>query len=111
MTRVTKRLIIIGGVVGGTLVCVVALAVGLYFYVTQPVENGAKLGDGMVTAVVTGHFGPVAIAAYLFELNDGTVGLVDSGKDGEAGEIRKALTRLGKRDSDLRTILLTHAHD
>src|ERR1051326_9289092 len=101
MTRITKRLIIIGGGVASSLVCVVALAVGLYLYVTQPVENGAQLGSGMVTAVVTGRFGPVAIAAYVFELSDGTVGLVDSGKDSDASEIRKALHRLGKRDSDL----------
>jgi glyoxylase-like metal-dependent hydrolase (beta-lactamase superfamily II) len=111
MKRIMQRLLIIGAVVAGILVCVVTVIIGLYVYLTQPLKNGAKLGDGTVTAVVTGHFGPDTIAAYVFEFSDGTVGLVDSGQDSEAVEIRKALTRLGKTDSDLRTILLTHAHD
>jgi len=111
MKRVTKRLLIISGVVAGTLVCLLALGVGLYVYVTQPLQDGVPLGGGAVTAVVTDHFGPVAIAAYLFELGDGTVGLVDTGQDREAGAIRTALKRLGKTDLDLHVILLTHAHD
>jgi hypothetical protein len=57
MKRITKRLLIIGGGVGGTLVCLLALGIGLYVYVTKPLKNGAELGDGTVTTVVTGHFG------------------------------------------------------
>jgi len=110
MKRIAKRLLIIGGGVVGTVVCLLALGIGLYMYVTQPLKNGAQLGDGTVTTVVS-HFGPVAIAAYLFQLGDGTVGLVDAGHDSQAVAIRKALTRLGKRDIDLRVIFLTHAHD
>jgi glyoxylase-like metal-dependent hydrolase (beta-lactamase superfamily II) len=109
MKRVTKRLLIITGAIAGVLVCLVALGVGLYFYITQPLQDGARLGA--VNAVVTGHVGPVAIAAYLFELGDGTVGLVDAGQDGEARAIRTVLARLGKSDLDLRAIFLTHAHD
>lgn len=111
MKRVTKRLLIISGAVAGTFVCLLALGVGLYLYITKPLQHGAPLGGGAVTTVLTGHFGPVAIAAYLFELGDGTAGLIDAGEDREAGAIRTALTRLGKRDLDLRVIFLTHAHD
>jgi hypothetical protein len=111
MKRITKRLLIIGGAVGGTVVCLLALGIGLYVYVTKPLKNGAELGDRTVTTVVTGHLGPVAIAAYLFELSDGTMGLVDTGQDSEAVEIRKVLRRLSKKDLELRVILLTHAHD
>jgi hydroxyacylglutathione hydrolase len=111
MKRITKRLLIISGVLAGTLVCLLALGVGLYVYITQPLQHGAPVGGGAVTIVVTGHFGPVAIAAYLFELRDGTLGLIDAGQDREAGAIRASLMRVGKRDLDLRTILLTHAHN
>src|SRR4030095_11034654 len=109
MKRVTKRLLIITGAIAGVLVCLIALGVGLYLYITQPLQDGARLGA--VNAVVTGHFGPVAIAAYLFELGDGTAGLVDAGQDHEARAIRTELTRLGNRDEDLSVMLLTHAHD
>jgi glyoxylase-like metal-dependent hydrolase (beta-lactamase superfamily II) len=109
MKRVTKRLLIISSAVLAALVCLLALGIGLYLYVTQPVQDGTRFGA--VTTVVTGHLGPVAIAAYLLELGDGTVGLVDAGQDHEAAAIRTALTRLRKRDSDLRLIFLTHAHD
>jgi len=86
MKRVTKRLLIITGAIAGVLVCLLALGVGLYLYITQPLQDGARLGA--VNAVVTGHVGPIAIPAYLFELRDGTVGLVDAGQDGEARAIR-----------------------
>src|SRR4030095_11728627 len=106
MKRVTKRLLIITGAIAGVLVCLLALGVGLYLYITQPLQDGARLGA--VNTVVTGHFGPGAIAAYLFELGDGTAGLVDAGQDVEARAIRTALARLGKSDLDLRAIFLTH---
>jgi glyoxylase-like metal-dependent hydrolase (beta-lactamase superfamily II) len=109
MKRVAKRLFVMSGAVAAILVCLLVLGVGLYLYITQPLQNGARLGA--VYTVVTGHFGPVAIAAYLLELGDGTVGLVDAGQDRAAAAIRTALTRLGKRDLDLRVIFLTHAHD
>jgi len=77
MKRVMKRLLIITGAVVGVLVCLLALGVGLYLYITQPMQDGARLGG--VNTVVTGHFGPVSIAAYLFELGDGPACLVDAG--------------------------------
>ena len=79
MKRIVKRLFIIGSIAAGILVCVVALGVGFYIYVTQPLNNDAKLGDGAVTSVVTGHFGPISIAAYLLQFGDGAVGFVDAG--------------------------------
>src|SRR5262249_37135378 len=109
MKRVTKRLLTITGAIAGVLVCLLALGVGLYLYITQPLQDGARLGA--VNAVMTGHFGPVPMAAYVFERGDGTAGRVDAGQDGEARAIRTALARLGKSDLDLRAIFLTHAHD
>jgi metallo-beta-lactamase class B len=64
-----------------------------------------------VTTIVTGYFGPVAIGAYLVELKDGGVVLVDAGSDPTARAIREALARTGKSVTDVRAIFLTHAHD
>jgi len=105
----TCRETVTHGSIAGVLVCLLALGVGLYLYVTRPLQDGARLGA--VNAVVTGHLGPVAIAAYLFELGDRTAGLVDAGQDGEARAIRAALARLGKSGLDLRAIFLTHTHE
>jgi glyoxylase-like metal-dependent hydrolase (beta-lactamase superfamily II) len=80
-------------------------------YSVLPLRDGQRLGDGAVTTIVTGYFGPVAIGAYLFELSDGSVGLVDAGTDSTAMSIRAALTKIGKDTVDVRAIFFTHAHD
>lgn len=100
--------------IGFVLVLLVAAAVsiaGLYTYVTPPIVDGAQLGDGAVTAVVTDHFGPIAMGAYLFELPDGRLGSVDSGSDAEGTRLKAALARRGKTASDVSVVLLTHGHD
>jgi glyoxylase-like metal-dependent hydrolase (beta-lactamase superfamily II) len=107
----TKRLVIGTAIFVAVLFCLVVAAIALYVYITEPLKNGARLADGAVTTVVTGHFGPIAIGAYIFELGDGTVGLIDSGNDREARAIRAALGRIGKRETDVRAIFITHAHD
>jgi len=110
--KVSAKRVVIGIAIFITLLlCLVVAAVAMYMYITEPLEDGAGLADGAVTTVVTGHFGPVAIGAYIFELGDGTVGLIDAGIDREASAIRTALARLGKRDTDVRAIFVTHAHD
>lgn len=107
----TKRLMIGSAISIVLLICLVVAGIVMYIYITEPLEDGARLANGAVTTVVTGHFGPVAIGAYIFELGDGTVGLIDAGDDREARAIRTALARLGKRDTDVRAIFITHAHD
>src|SRR5262249_21244640 len=110
--KVSAKRVVIGIAIFITLlICLVVAAVAMYMYITEPLEDGAGLADGAVTTVVTGHFGPVAIVAYIFELGDGTVGLIDACIDREASAIRTALARLGKRDTDVRAIFITHAHD
>ena len=47
--------------------------------------------------------------AYVVELDDGVL-LVDTGMPGNAPRILAALTRLGRRPSDVRHIVLTHWH-
>jgi glyoxylase-like metal-dependent hydrolase (beta-lactamase superfamily II) len=111
MRKIRKRLLVGMAVIGRTVVLLVSVAIGLYVYITKPLEDGARLASGAVTTVVTGRFGPVAIAAYVFELNEGGVGLVDAGSDREAVAIRTALTRLGMTPADVRVILVTHAHN
>ena len=49
------------------------------------------------------------VNVYFLETQDG-LALLDTGFPGSAGKILEALTQLGKRPSDLRHILLTHAH-
>ena len=111
MQKVTRRLLIGGGVVLAVLGCLVAVGVGMYLYVTRPLKDGAPLASGKVTTIVTDHYGPVGIAAYMLDLGAGGVGLVDAGMDPKATAINAALARLGRTTSDVRVILVTHAHN
>ena len=61
--------------------------------------------------VLTGTFGPIDIGAYVFELADGSAGLVDAGMDPDATEIKGALSRMGKTSDDVKAILITHRHN
>jgi glyoxylase-like metal-dependent hydrolase (beta-lactamase superfamily II) len=111
MRALAKRFVIGSTIFIALLICLVVAGIAMYIYITEPLEDGARLANGDVTTVVTGHFGPVAIGVYIFELGDGTVGLIDAGNDRDAKAIRTALERLGKRDRDVRAIFITHAHD
>lgn len=101
MRKLTKRVLITVGIAALSVVCLVGLGIGLSIYVTRPLDDGRALAEGNVTTVVTGHFGPVAIAAYLFDLGERGVGLVDAGSDPKAAAIHTALRRLGKTTADV----------
>jgi glyoxylase-like metal-dependent hydrolase (beta-lactamase superfamily II) len=60
--------------------------------------------------VITDYFGPVAIGAYLFDLKDGAVGLVDAGSDPDAKAILAVLARRRKSAADVRAVFITHQH-
>lgn len=79
-------------------------------YSVLPLNDGEKLAAGNVTTVITDYFGPVAIGAYLFNLRDGGVGLIDAGSDPEAKAIVAALSSAGKTAADVRAIFVTHQH-
>jgi glyoxylase-like metal-dependent hydrolase (beta-lactamase superfamily II) len=79
-------------------------------YSVLPLGDVETLADGTVTTVVTDYFGPVAIGAYLFDLKDGGIGLIDAGSDPSAKAILAALARSGKSAADVRAIFLTHQH-
>lgn len=98
----------------GLVVAVLLLAAGVVYaflrFSVLPLRDGEGLGNRSVTTIVTGYFGPVAIGAYLFELKDGGMGLVDAGSDPTATAIREALARTGHGSADVRAIFFTHAH-
>lgn len=68
-------------------------------------EDGTRLAGGAVELVSDGF-----IAAYLVELADGGVALVDATMDPGAQAIRRGLRRNGRTPGDVRAILLTHGH-
>lgn len=84
--------------------------VGVLMYGGAPMKDGATIGDGKVTLILS-HMGPVRIGAYLVELNDGGYALVDAGLDPKAEAIIAALQRRGATARDVRAVFLTHAHD
>lgn len=92
----------------------IILAMGALYafmkYSVLPLNDGEKLSGGAVTTVITDYFGPVAIGAYLFELRDGGVGLIDAGSDPDAKAILAALSASGKTAADMRAIFVTHQH-
>lgn len=110
MRRLSRRLLI-GICIVGIPVVLFGLFVILALGIAPPLEGGLSLGGGAVTSVLTGTFGPIDIGAYVFELEDGGVGLVDAGMDPEATEIRVALSRMGKTEDAVKGILVTHRHN
>jgi glyoxylase-like metal-dependent hydrolase (beta-lactamase superfamily II) len=92
------------GLLGGGLYALVKYAV-------MPMHDGAELAGGAITTVVTAHFGPIPIGAYLFELEGGGYGLVDAGSDPGAAAIRAALARKHRSPEDVRVVFFTHMHD
>ena len=109
--RSFKKWIFFGvGVVVAVMLLVAGLGYAFLKFSVLPLRDGETLGDGAVTTIVTGNFGPVAIGAYLFELKDGGIGLVDTGSDSTATAIGEALARTGHGLADVRAIFVTHAH-
>ena len=108
--KVVRRVLIGAGIVVAGLLAVVAAIVGLYLYVTRPVSSGEKLASGAITAVVTGHSGPIAAVAYVFDLADGSLGLVDTGIDPAAANIKTVVSDLGKTAPSVRAVFITHRH-
>ncbi len=102
--------------IGGAIALVIFLgAVGAIYAVLRfgvlPLHDGTTLGDGSVTTVVSGTFGPIAIGAYTVTLADGGVALIDAGMDENGTAIRNALARMGKVPADVRAIFFTHGHN
>lgn len=99
------------GIFVGLILAVIGAFVAFMKYSVLPLEDGAALAGGRVRTVITDHFGPVAIGAYVFDLKDGGVGLIDAGTDPDAKAIVAALGQVGKTAADVRGIFLTHQHN
>ena len=86
---------------------IIVLTVAGYFLMTggMPLKDGTKLGNNRVTMVVDKF-----IAAYLVELVDGGVILIDATMDPNATAIKSSLAKLNKSDGDVVGILFTHGH-
>ena len=68
-----------------------ALALWIVSSGSLPLKDGVKLAGGNVVIVADDSIGPVATAAYLFRLNNGGLGLIDTTADPKATAIRAAL--------------------
>jgi glyoxylase-like metal-dependent hydrolase (beta-lactamase superfamily II) len=110
MTKLSKRLLVAVGVLVGLVFVLAGAMFAFLKYSVLPLRDAHELADGAVTTVVTDYFGPVAIGAYLFKLNDGGLGLVDTGSDPNAEAIRRALTRSRNALGDVRAVFITHGH-
>ena len=88
-------------------VILIATGTAAYFLATggNPLVNGTSLAGGRVTLVADGF-----IAAYVVQLEDGRVVLVDATMDTDAEAIKTTLTSLGKQESDGAGIFFTHGH-
>ena len=90
--------------VGLLLVVLVAVA----FFLTrgqQPLDAGTELAGGKVRVAVDRF-----MAAYVIELADGNVALIDSGLDTSAEVILNILRQQGKSREQVRAIFVTHGH-
>jgi glyoxylase-like metal-dependent hydrolase (beta-lactamase superfamily II) len=70
--------------------------------------DGELLADGAVQAVA--HEGAGGVSAYILDLGDGTVALVDTGPDADAASLLAALEARELAPADVAAILLTHGH-
>lgn len=105
-----RRLFIAVGICAALVIVAATTLYAFMKYSVLPLEDGKQLVDGTITTVVTDYFGPVAIGAYIVNLKDGTVGLVDAGSDRDAKAILAALARTGKSAADVRAVFITHQH-
>lgn len=110
MRRPARRVLIAVGVVAVLAVAAVGAIFAFLIFSVLPLENGQQLADGAVTTIVTDHFGPVSIGAYVVQLSDGGVALVDAGSDPSGTAIREVLKRTGRAPADVRAIFITHGH-
>lgn len=55
--------------------------------------------------------GPGGYRTYVFELDEGGVGLIDATMNPEAVSAKEILVELGKTSEDVRAILFTHGHN
>lgn len=69
--------------------------------------EGETLADGQVVSVV---HSPASVNAFIVELGDGTVALIDSGVEPEAGPLLRALETLDLGVEDVVAIFFTHGH-
>ena len=106
MKRFLKYLLAVVGV----FVVLMAVVVWIILTGSMPLEDGVQLAGGNVIVVADDSVGPVPVAAYLFRLDNGDFGLIDSTMDPEVKAIRAALSRMGKQDENIRTIFFTHGH-
>ena len=84
-----------------------SIAGGVYFITTggKPLVHGTKLAEGKITLVADGF-----IAAYIVELADGNVLLVDATMDTSASVIKSALSDMNRDANDVGAIFFTHGH-
>ena len=109
-SKLKKRLLVGLAIVVGLFIAALGVLFAFLKFSVLPLRDGEKLADGRVTTVVTDHVGPIVIGAYVFDLKDGGVGLIDAGSDPSAKAIRDALARVDRSPVDVRAIFLTHAH-
>lgn len=83
------------------------LAVAACSSVSTADDRGTLGTDDFVQVVV---HDPSAVAAYILDLSDGTVALVDTGVDPEAGPLLAALEARGLGPDDVAHIFVTHGH-
>ncbi len=72
---------------------------------SEPLHNGERLADGSVEIVADGF-----IAAYIVNLPNDSIILVDAGFDPDAAAIKDALARRGRTADDIVAIFFTHGH-
>ena len=91
------------------LLIVIALALAGTAWVVMtggmPLEDGKKLAGGRITMAVDDF-----MAAYVVELANGKLVLIDATMDQDAVAIRRTVTSLGKSLHDVIGIFITHGH-
>lgn len=105
-----KRILIAASIVISVLVVLGFVGMWAVKKGMSSLVDGAQLQDGKVTVVVD-NTSPMPVAAYLLNLNNGNLGLIDATMDPEAKAICSAIRRMGRSESDVKVIFCTHSHD
>lgn len=99
------RRLILSLLLGGFITCAIAIILFLWtFSGMGTIVDGRKLPGGAV-AIKDGY-----VSAYLIEIDEGHVALVDTGSDPEGKAILAELSRRKLGPEAVSTILLTHGH-